>query len=417
KDWEAFASYAFNKSHSTCYAYVAFHTAYLKANYPAEFMAAVLSNNMHNISDITKFLRECKRMGLKVLGPDINESVSDFTVNQQGQIRFGLSALKGVGEGPVEAILNERKKGGPFKDIFDLVKRLDSKTANKKVLESLAYGGAFDCFSDLHRRQYFTPSGKYDSFIEHLIRYGNDYQAQALSAATSLFGDISAFHIEDPTPPQAEPWSLIEKLEKEKEVTGIYISGHPLDDYRMEVENLTTCSLEQLPNKKGQTVKIAGIVTNASHRISKKGTGWGLFTIQDFNSTLEFPLFSDDYMKFKGFFEQGNCLFITGIYEQRWGREDEYQLKVKDVTLLENASRKIAHSITLKIPVENLTLDMVDRLDSLCKKHKGTHQLRITLLDYTNRTSMPFVSNSKKVKVDNDFVSELEGIGIEYVVG
>ncbi len=416
KDWEAFASYAFNKSHSTCYAYIAFHTAYLKANYPAEFMAAVLSNNMHNISDITKFLRECKRMGLDVLGPDINESVSDFTVNKQGQIRFGLSALKGVGEGPVEEVLKERQDGH-FKDIFDLVKRLNSKAANKKVMESLTYGGAFDCFENLHRRQYFTPSGKYDSFIEHILRYGSDYQAQVASATTSLFGDISAFNIEDPVSPKAEPWSLIEKLEKEKEVTGIYISGHPLDDYRMEVEKLTTCTLEELESKKGQTVKLAGIVTLASHRISKKGTGWGIFNIQDFNSSLEFPLFSDDYMKFKGFFEQGNCIFITGIYEQRWGREGEYQLKVKEVTMLENAGQKVANSITLKLPVENLTQEMIDKLDGLCNQYKGKHKLHITLLDYTNRTSMPFVSTTKKVSVDNDFVSELEGMGLEYVVG
>ena len=418
KDWEAFASYAFNKSHSTCYAYIAFHTAYLKANYPACFMASVLSNNMSNISDVTKFLRECKRMGLEVLGPDINESVSDFTVNEKGQIRFGLSALKGVGEGPVAEILEERKKG-KFTDIFDLVKRLNSKAANKKVMESLAYGGGFDCFTDLHRRQYFTPpnGGKYNTFIEQLLRYGSDYQAQAASAATSLFGDISAFNIEDPKPPASEPWPLIKMLEKEKEVTGVYVTGHPLDEYRMEVENFTTCSLEDIETKKGQPVKLAGIVTVANHRISKKGTGWGLFTIQDFNSSLEFPLFSDDYMKFKGFFEQGNCVFITGFYEQRWGREGEYQLKVKEVTLLENVGQKVASSITLKLPVEHLTQEMIDKLDGLFKQHKGKHRLHITLLDYTNRTSMPFVSTSKKVAVDNDFVKELDGMGVEYVVG
>ncbi len=416
KDWEAFASYAFNKSHSTCYAYVAFHTAYLKANYPACFMASVLSNNMNNIADVTKFLRECKRMGLEVLGPDINESVSDFTVNEKGQIRFGLSALKGVGEGPVAEILEEREKG-KFTDICDLVKRLNSKAANKKVMESLAYGGGFDCFKELHRRQYFTPSGKYDTFIEHILRFGNDYQAQIASAASSLFGDISALNIEDPVPPKAEPWPLIELLEKEKEVTGVYVSGHPLDEYRMEVENFTSCTLEDLDQRKGQPVKIAGIVMQASHRISKKGTGWGIFTIQDFNGSLEFPLFSDDYSKFKGFFEQGNCVFITGNYEARWGKEDEFQLKVKEVTLLENVGQKIANSITLKLPVENLTLQMIDQLDDLCKQYRGKHKLHVTLLDRTNRISMPFYSASKQVNVDNDFVQELEGLGVEYVVG
>ncbi|RME12772.1 MAG: DNA polymerase III subunit alpha, partial [Bacteroidetes bacterium] len=265
-DWEAFASYAFNKSHSTCYAYVAFQTAYLKANYPAEFMASVLSNNKDNISDLTKFLRECKRMGLKVLGPDINESVSDFTVNQQGQIRFGLSALKGVGEGPVEEILAEREKNGPFLSIFDFVKRLNTKAANKKVMESLVLGGAFDGFENIHRAQFFAPSGKYDSFIEHILKFGAEYQHQKSTAATSLFGDIDAFEIPEPEIPNVEPWPLIQLLEKEKEVTGIYISGHPLDDYQVEVERFATCALEEIDTRKGQAVKLAGIVSKVQHR-------------------------------------------------------------------------------------------------------------------------------------------------------
>ena len=421
KDWEAFASYAFNKSHSTCYAYVAFQTAWLKANYPAEFMASVLSNNKDNITDITKFLRECNRMGIPVLGPDINESVSDFTVNREGQIRFGLSALKGVGEGPVDEILSERRKNGPFASVFDFVKRLDSKAANKKVIESLVLGGAFDGFQDIHRAQYFAPSEKYDSFIEHLIRFGGDYQQRQQSAATSLFGDISAFNIEDPAPPKALPWSLMEKLEREKEVTGIYISGHPLDDYRLEVESFTTCTLEEFSEgsrlTKGQAVKLAGIVTNVSHRISQKGAGWGIFTLSDYNGSLEIPLFSDDYMRFKGFFEKGNCVFITGTYDLRWGREDEYQLRIKEVTLLENVGRQMASSITLKLAVEQLTGDMLERIDSLCQQSRGDHQFKITLLDFTNKASLPFISGNKKVRVDNDFVKQLRELGVEYEVG
>ncbi|MEY3368963.1 MAG: hypothetical protein RI973_2118 [Bacteroidota bacterium] len=421
KDWEAFASYAFNKSHSTCYAYVAFQTAWLKANYPAEFMASVLSNNKDNITDITKFLRECNRMGIPVLGPDINESVSDFTVNREGQIRFGLSALKGVGEGPVDEILSERRKNGPFASVFDFVKRLDSKAANKKVIESLVLGGAFDDFQDIHRAQYFAPSEKYDSFIEHLIRFGGDYQQRQQSAATSLFGDISAFNIDDPAPPKAGPWSLMEKLEREKEVTGIYISGHPLDDYRLEVENFTTCTLEEFSEgsrlNKGQAVKLAGIVTNVAHRISQKGAGWGIFTISDYNGSIEIPLFSDDYMRFKGFFEKGNCVFITGTYDLRWGREDEYQLRIKEVTLLENVGRQMASSITLKLAVEQLTGDMLERIDSLCQQNRGDHQFKITFLDFTNKASLPFISGNKKVRVDNDFVKQLRELGVEYEVG
>ncbi len=412
-DWEAFASYAFNKSHSTCYAYVAFQTAYLKANHPAEFMASVLSNNKDNISDLTKFLRECKRMGLQVLGPDINESVSDFTVNKQGQIRFGLSALKGVGEGPVEEILAEREKNGPFVSIFDFVKRLNTKAANKKVMESLVWGGAFDGFENIHRAQFFAPSGKFDSFIEHILKFGAEYQHQKVTAAASLFGDISAFDIPEPQLPSVEPWPLIQLLEKEKEVTGIYISGHPLDDYQLEVQRFATCALEEIDTRKGQPVKLAGIVSKVQHRISKKGTGWGLFTIQDFTGSLEFPLFSDDYQKYKSFLEPGNCVLISGTYEARWGREDEFQLRINDVTMLENAGSKLASSITLKIPVEQINPEMLENLMQLINEHKGPHDLNVALLDFTNRNSLQFVSKSLKVNVNNDFVQALENLGLK----
>ncbi|MBI1228252.1 MAG: DNA polymerase III subunit alpha [Bacteroidetes bacterium] len=425
KDWEAFASYAFNKSHSTCYALLGFQTAYLKANYPSEFMAAVLSNNKSDISGITKLLQECNRMNVPVLGPDINESVSDFTSNKAGQIRFGLSALKGVGEGPVEDILKERHKNGPFQSIYDFVKRLDTKSANKKVLESLVLGGAFDCFENPetgmgHRAQFFAPpsAGKYDSFIEQVLAFGNAWQDRQASAAMSLFGsDSLAFDMQEPELPRCNPWSLIEKLEREKEVTGIYISGHPLDDYKMEMENFISCTLEDLEEKKGQPVKVAGIIVKATHKVSQKGTGWGSFILQDYHGTLELNLFSDDYMKFKGFFEQGNCVFITGNYEARWGREDEFNLKVKEVTLLENAAKNLVNSITVKINVEDLTEALIDQLETLCKQHKGQQQLKMTLLDYQNKTSLNFNSKAKKVKVDNDFVSELKGLGVECVVG
>lgn len=412
-DWEAFASYAFNKSHSTCYAYVAFQTAYLKANYPAEFMASVLSNNKDNISDLTKFLKECKRMGLQVLGPDINESVSDFTVNQEGQIRFGLSALKGVGEGPVEEILAEREKHGPYTSIYDFVKRLNTKAANKKVMESLVLGGAFDGFDGIHRAQFFAPSGKYSTFIEHLLKFGAEYQQHQISAATSLFGDIRAFDIPEPPIPDAEPWPLIELLEKEKEVTGIYITGHPLDDYALEVERFATCSLDEVETRKGQPLKLAAIVSKVQHRISKKGTGWGQFTIQDFSGSLEFPLFSDDYQKFKSFFEPGNCLLISGIYEPRYGKEEECQLRINDVTLLENASKKLVSTITVKIPVEKISQEMLDRLLQIFNEHKGQHHLNVTLLDFTNRNSLEFTSKSLKVNVSNEFVQALEKMGLK----
>ncbi len=423
RDWEAFAMYAFNKSHSTCYALLGFQTAYLKANYPSEFMAAVLSNNKSDITGITKLLQECNRMNVPVLGPDINESVSDFTSNKAGQIRFGMSALKGVGEGPVEDILKERDKRGPFKSIYDFVKRLDTKSANKKVLESLVLGGAFDCFEDKekgtgHRAQFFAPSGKYDSFIEQVLHFGTAWQERQASAAMSLFGnDSSAMDIAEPEPPKCNQWSLIEKLEREKEVTGIYISGHPLDDYRMEMENFITCTLEDLEERKGQPVKVAGIVVKSIHKVSQKGTGYGTFVLQDYHGTLELSLFSDDYMKFKGFFEQGNCVFITGNYEARWGRDDEFSLKVKEVTLLENAGKNLVKSLTLKINVADLTPTLIDQLEALCKEHKGQQQLKMTLLDFENKTSLSFTSKAKKVHVSNDLVAAVKGLGVECGVG
>ncbi len=416
KDWESFASYAFNKSHSTCYAYVAFQTAYLKAHYPAAFMASVLSHNKDNTTDLNKFLRECKRMGITVLGPDINESASDFTVNKEGHIRFGLSALKGVGEGPVEDILNERESNGPYSSVYDFVCRLNTKAANKKVMESLVLGGALEAFDNIHRAQYFEKSGKYDSFIEHILRFGSEYQQRQESAAMSLFGDISAFDIQEPEPPEAQPWPLVDLLEREKEVTGIYISGHPLDDYRMEVEALTSCSLEQLEEHKGKTVKIAGIVTKVSHRISQKGTGYGYFTIQDYNSSFEFPLFSDDYVKFKGFFEPGNCVFITGTYEARFNSVDEFQLRVKEVTLLENAGKFHASEIEVRLPIETINEELIGSLDKIVKTHKGKHHLRFILIDYNNKTSLNLLSKSRKVNVDNDLASKLADLNIDFKI-
>ncbi|MCB0641230.1 MAG: DNA polymerase III subunit alpha, partial [Phaeodactylibacter sp.] len=413
KDWEAFASYAFNKSHSTCYAFVAFQTAYLKAHYPAEFMASVLTHNKNDITKVTFFLRECKRMGLQVLGPDINESESDFSVNQDGQIRFGLSALKGVGEGPVEEILEERKEGGPFQTVFDAMRRLPLKSVNKKVLESLVLGGALDTFEDLHRALYFAPSDKFDTFLEHLLKYGHAYHAQKAQAANSLFGASDEILIPEPKAPESETWSLLEKLNREKDVTGIYISGHPLDDYRMEVQHYTTCALDQLDNYKGRDVKIAGIVSSASHRISKKGTGWGIFTIADFSSSIEIPLFSEDYQKFKSLLSTGQCVFIRGVYQQRWNSE-EFQLKIKEVSLLESTANKLTESITLKLYLEQITDEMINSLEDICKDHRGQHRLRMKLIDRNSRTTLTLASRNQKVHANNDFIQALDRLGLDY---
>ncbi|MEM1215130.1 MAG: LAGLIDADG family homing endonuclease [Bacteroidota bacterium] len=415
KDWEAFASYAFNKSHSTCYAFVAFQTAYLKAHYPAEFMAAVLTNSKSDISKITFFLQECKRMGLDVLGPDINESVSDFSVNPKGQVRFGMSALKGVGEGPVEAILSERAAGGRYAGVFDLLTRLDQGSINKRVLESLALGGAFDCFDDIHRAQYFAPSEKYDSFIEHLVKFSSAYHSQKISAATSLFGAIQEeVMVKEPLPPDCREWSLIEKLDKEKEVTGIFISGHPLDDYRMEIENFVSCKLNEVENHKHRSVlNLAGSVVMAQHRISKNGNGWGIFTVSDFDGELEFRLFGEDYQRFKHLLEPGKALFLKAGFQKSW-RDDSLELKIKEVNLLESVGDTMTKGVTLTLPIDRLSPELVLQLEQLCGQHKGPHQLRMVLLDRQKRLKLALASKNRKVLVDNDFALELSRLGVYY---
>ncbi len=416
KDWEAFASYAFNKSHSTCYAFVAFQTAYLKAHYPAEFMASVLTHNKNDISKITFFLQECKRMGLKVLGPSVNESASDFSVNKDGHVRFGLSALKGVGEGPVEAILEEREANGPFESLFDMMRRLSLRSVNKKVLESLALGGGFDCFEGTTRSQYFAPSDKFDSLLEHALRYGNAYQAQKAQAANSLFGDSDEVLIPEPEMPECQPWPLIEKLTNEKKVTGIFISGHPLDDYKLEVDSFTTCSLNEMDDYQNRpSVNIAGLVTVARHMVSRNGNGWGIFELSDYNGSYEFKLFGEDYQKFKHLFEEGKALFVSGGWQRSW-RGDGQEFKVKEVRLLEGLAEDMAESITIKLPVDGLTMDFIDRFDQLCQEHKGPHRLRMLLLDKSKRLRLAMAAKERRVNATNGFIVELEKLGLEYKV-
>ncbi|MCB9273915.1 MAG: DNA polymerase III subunit alpha [Lewinellaceae bacterium] len=416
KDWEAFASYAFNKSHSTCYAFVAFQTAYLKAHYPAEFMASVLTHNKNDISKITFFLQECKRMGLNVLGPSVNESVSDFSVDKSGHIRFGLSALKGVGEGPVEEILEERKTNGAFESIFDMMRRLSLRSVNKKVMESLALGGAFDCFAGTHRAQYFAPSDKFDSLLEHALRYGNAYQSQKAQAVNSLFGETDEVMIPEPPLPDCNPWPLLEKLNNEKQVTGIFVSGHPLDDYRLEVENFVTCTLNEVDdNQNRPALNLAGMVTLARHLVSKNGNGWGIFELSDYNGSYEFKLFGEDYQKFKHLFEDGKALFIKAGWQRSW-RNEGMELKIKDVKLLEGVAENMTQAITIKLPVEAITMEMIDRIDELCKQHEGPHRLRMELVDKSKRLRLAMAAKGRGVNATNGFIVELERLGVEYQV-
>ncbi len=410
-DWEAFASYAFNKSHSTCYAFVAYQTAYLKAHYPSEYMAATLTHSQSNIDKITFFLEECKRMGLPVKGPDVNESQINFSVNKKGEIRYGMGAVKGVGEAAMQTMIEERTANGPFRDIFDFMRRINLRTVNKRVMESLVYAGAFDGMG-LSRAAFFAETDKDVPFVEKLLKYGSAFQGDKIMSVNSLFGDLSdSVSIPEPVVPKATDWGLIFKLQKEKEVVGIYLSGHPLDDFRYEWEHFAS-PLANIDNFKGRKVNVAGFVLKAEHRISQKGTGWGKFTIQDYTGSLEIVMFSESYAKFKTFFEEGTSVYVEGEYKQRYN-SDEMEFRVQNVRLLETIGEEKTSSITLKIPVEKLSADLIDRIEKLCQAHKGKHLLRMELIDYQNKDKMSFTSQTRKVTVGNEFIAALEGLGVE----
>lgn len=416
KDWEAFASYAFNKSHSTCYAFVAFQTAYLKAHYPAEFMASVLTHNKKDISKVNFFLQECRHQNVEVLGPDVNESYMNFSVNKDGKIRFGLSAVKGVGEGPVETILACKKETGePYKDIFDMVRRINLKVANKKCFESLAYAGAFDAFG-LERAHYFAkPDGKY-TFLETVLRYGNAYQKQRAEMAFSLFGASAADETmpEPKLPEQYKPWSLMEKLKHEKEVTGIYLSGHPLDDYKLEISKFTK-TINRLEEFKDQEVAIAAIVNSVNHRVSQKGSLFGFLNVEDCEgSTLEFGLFGNSYLEFRHLLEADMVLYIKGKYQRSWRDESQYELRINEIQLLEEIGSSKIKGVNILLPIQKLTPRLLEQLNQICDKHKGEQQFSVTLLDGANKIKLQLDSGNKRINADTLFTNELEKLELKH---
>jgi DNA polymerase-3 subunit alpha len=387
-DWEAFAQYAFNKSHSTCYAYVAYQTAYLKAHYPSEYMAAVL-NHSGSIEKITFFMEECKRMGLKVLGPDVNESKKGFAVNQHGEIRVGLGGLKGVGEATVDGIMEERKKSGsPFSSIFDMVKRISQRAISKKTLENLAYAGAFDCFKEFHRAQYFYMApGDTSTGMEKIIRFGNQYQTNSLHSNNSLFGDLAMPDIATPKIPNCEPWTLTELLDHEKEIIGIFMSGHPLDHFRFEINHYgitrladfneikEAVSLQANPNK---MYKLAGLVTDAQHRVTKTGKQFGSFFIEDYTGKSEFLLWSEDYAKFSNYLEKGVNLYMTGFFRTRFNRP-EFEFKVEKMMLLESVKQHLTRQVVVDIDARSLNQQMVQFVEKNMKKFPGKSSLKFNI--------------------------------------
>ena len=384
-DWESFAQYAFNKSHSTCYALVAYQTAYLKAHYASEYMAAVL-NHAGSIEKITFFMEECKRMGLKVLGPDINESLKGFAVNKKGEIRFGLGGLKGVGEAAIESIIEERNHSGTYRDIFDFVKRVNQRTVNKKSIESLAYSGAFDCFKDQHRAQYFyVAPGENMSGIERIIRFGNIFQTSKIQQGNSLFGDSVMPEIAAPKLPSCEPWTLTELLDHEKEVTGMFMSGHPLDHFKFELKYYGILHLSDFNEIKesntlimangNRTFRIAGLVTDAQHRVTRNGKNFGSLVVEDFSGKTELMLWSDDYMKFQNYLDKGKNILVTGYFRSRFN-SDQFEFKITAISLLETAKQMLTRQLDLSMEAGAVTPEFVDFIDHNVRANPGNSSIK-----------------------------------------
>ena len=465
-DWEAFASYAFNKSHAACYSWVAYQTAYLKAHYPAEFMAANLTVSKDDIKEVTKFMDECKAMRINVLEPDINESELNFTVNKNGDIRFGLGGVKGIGEAAVEAIVQEREANGKYKDIFDFLERVNLQACNKKTVESLALSGAFDCFEGIYREQLIGINEKGEIMLDVLMRYGNTYQQDKAQQQNSLFGDMGiGVDIAKPTLPKVEHMSTIERLNKEKNLIGIFLSAHPLDEYEFEINDLCDTTAEELNRFEGwrsssaraaaanssedeadadsteekihidpkewiskrenQPLHFGGIVASAEEAISQKGNPYGRYVIEDYTGSYKLTLFGEAYKSCAPLLKPNLYVYVTGTIQQRGANrqyfrpkpyEDaEYEFAVMNVELLKDVQAKHVETITLRIPVEQITKDFNDELTEQIKKHPGRIKVKIQVFDETKQNLITFVSQSNPISVDKNFyhwlrLQELDGI-------
>jgi DNA polymerase-3 subunit alpha len=426
-DWEAFAQYAFNKSHSTCYALVAYQTAYLKAHYPGEYMSAVL-NHSGSIEKVTFHMEECKRMGLRVLGPDINESLKGFAVNAKGEIRFGLGGLKGVGEAAVESVIAERKINGIYSDVFDFIKRVNQRTVNKKSIESLANSGAFDCFKDIHRAQYFYTSANDNvSGIERIIRFGNTFQANKEQTSNTLFGDMVLPAIAAPLLPKCSEWTLTEKLDREKEVTGMFMSGHPLDHFKFELKYYGIIKLTDFNEikesdtlaaaNKEKNIRIAGLVTDAQHRISRNGKNFGSMILEDFTGKTELMLWSDDYVKFKNYVEKGNNLLIYGYFKQRYNG-DTYEFKVNAINLLETAKMNLTRNVEISVEPASLTSEFVHFIENNVKSNPGKSSLKFKIKEPQENLEVVLNTTDKGFTMNEEMAAFLmDNPDVEVIVG
>lgn len=420
-DWEAFASYAFNKSHSTCYAFVAFQTAYLKAHYPAEFMAANLTNNLSSMDKITFFMEECRRMGIPVLGPDVNESKLKFAVNKKGEIRFGLAAIKGVGEAAVESMIQERQQNGPFTSIFDFVRRVNLRSLNKKNMESLALAGAFDGICGNNNRAVFFWSeapGK-PTFLDTLVRFGQSVQEGKQQAGNNLFGDVGEeISIPEPTIPNVEPWHVLQMLDKEKEVVGIYLTGHPLDTFRQEIQAFKLvpfADLENLEKYRSKDWRSGGIVTSVNHRVSKKGQPFGSFVVEDYSGSREFTLFSDRYQRMKPYLDVGAIITIQWRVGTSFRNPEALELEINSINLMADLKDKYSQ-ITLKVLEKDVNEQFITQLSSLVQRYPGQCQLRIQLQGIDPELNVNLISSSTKVDGANPEFQQVlsQLVGQEY---
>ncbi|WP_300721204.1 DNA polymerase III subunit alpha [uncultured Alistipes sp.] len=420
-DWEKFASYAFNKSHATCYSWVAFQTAYLKANYPSEYMAAVLSRNLANVDQLTIYMNECKRMDIRVLGPDINESMRTFSANAAGDVRFGMAAVKGVGEAAVDSIIAEREANGRFKDIYDFVERVNFSLVNRKCLENLAYAGAFDSISGFPRCKFFGADARESSgmtFLEQLMRYGQRFQVEKNNAQQSLFGGDDHVDIQHPLVPACADWSQLETLNKEREVIGLYLSAHPLDDYAIIMRNMCKTQLSELQNLealKGQEIAVAGMVISVQNLLTKNGKPWGKFTLEDYNGTHEFALFGKDYENFRKFLYTDYFLFIRGKVQPRPYNDKELEFKIVSMMQLSELSESIKE-MHVQLPVEEVTRTLIDELAARVRESKGQTVLRLNLYDRESQVSLNLFSKSYKVGITRELVSYLDDHSIRYSI-
>ena len=408
-DWEKFASYAFNKSHATCYSWVAYQTAYLKANYPSEYMAAVLSRSLSNIADITKFMDECKAMGIQVLGPDVNESILKFSVDKQKNIRFGMGAIKGVGESAVQNIIEERKKNGPYKDLFDFVERVNLSACNKKNIESLALAGAFDNFH-VQRESFFVDNGKGETFLDILVRYGNKYQTDKATAANSLFGDDNFVAIAKPEIPKAERWSDLERLNKEKELVGIYLSAHPLDEYRIILQYVCNTGMVELNDKEsliGREILAGGIVTGFREGTTKTGNPFGILKVEDFTGSGEIALFGQDYIEYSKYGKPGMYLLISGKMEARKYNDKIFDFRISSIKLLPNEKDKLIENIRITVPIHDLDEPMINELSTLIKNNPGNSLLYFRVVDGSSNIALNLFSQKVKLKITKELIDYL----------